>query len=164
MRVTTASAAMMKRTVLAAVILFFCLCPFWWTEAGAQSCEKVVRSLNEQIAPSIDEPELVEILRTLHQTNHKKLPATFVNKKTARAKGWKPGKDLWSIAALRGSSIGGDLFWNREKRLPEKKWREADLDYKGGRRGPKRLVFSRDGARYVTVDHYRTFTEVPPCR
>ena len=43
-------------------------------------------------------------------------------------------------------------------------WREADLDYKGGRRGAKRLVFSNDGRRMVTVDHYDTFTEVPACR
>ena len=112
---------MTKRKILAAVILLFCLCPFWWTEAGPQSCKKVVRSLNEQLAPSIDERELVEILRTLNRTNHRKLPAQFVNKKTASARGWKPGKDLWSTATLQGSSIGGDLFWNRANRLPEKK-------------------------------------------
>ena len=155
----------MKRTVLATVLLLsLFLCFLRPAEAFAQSCEKVVRNLNERMAPSIDEPELIEILRTLNRTNNRKLPARFVNKKAAQARGWKPGKDLWSIAALRGFSIGGDLFWNREGRLPQKKWREADLDYKGGRRGPKRLVFSIDGARYVTVDHYRTFTEVLPCR
>jgi len=155
----------MKRTVLATVLLLsLFLCPLWPTDTCAHSCEKIVRSLNERIAPSIDEPELIEILRELNRTNNGKLPARFVNKKTAQARGWNPGKDMWSIAALRGFSIGGDLFWNWEGRLPQKKWREADLDYKGGRRGPKRLVFSIDGARYVTVDHYRTFTEVLPCR
>jgi len=155
---------MMRWTALAAALLLLFLCPLVLTQACAASCEKVVRSLNERLAPAIDERELVEVLRVLNRTQNKKLPAKFVRKQTAEARGWKPGKDLWSIAVLRGCSIGGDPFWNREERLPEKKWREADLDYKGGRRGPKRLVFSRDGARCVTVDHYRTFTEVLPCR
>jgi guanyl-specific ribonuclease Sa len=70
---------------------------------------------------------------------------------------------LWSVSSLRGSSIGGDRFHNREGQLPDDQWREADLDYKGGRRGAKRLVFSRNGDRFVTVDHYNNFVEVPPC-
>ena len=104
------------------------------------------------------------MLRTLDQTNNRKLPSKFVTKHEARLRGWKAGEDLWSIDRLRGSSIGGDQFKNLEGRLPDNKWREADLDYKGGRRGGKRLVFSRDGRRFVTVDHYRTFVEIPPCR
>jgi hypothetical protein len=155
----------MKRTVLATVLLLsLFLCPLWPTDACAHSCEKIVRSLNERIAPSIDEPELIEILRELNRTNNGKLPARFVNKKTARSWGWKPGKDLWSVNVLKGRSIGGDRFGNREGRLPDKQWREADLDYKGGRRGAKRIVFSQDGKRMVTVDHYKTFMEVPQCR
>ena len=67
---------------------------------------------------------------------------------------------------LKGKSIGGDAFGNREGRLPNGKriWHEADLDYAGGRRGPKRIVYSNDGLRRITVDHYATFKEVPPCR
>ena len=117
-----------------------------------------------RLSAAIDEQELIEIIRHLNNTNNQKLPNKFVNKQTARSRGWKPGKDLWSVAALRGSSIGGDRFQNREGRLPDKEWREADLDYKGGRRGGKRLVFSQDGVRFVTLDHYKTFVEVPPCR
>jgi hypothetical protein len=134
------------------------------TEAYAQSCEKVVRDVNVRLSPKIAEQELIDIIRNLNRTNNKKLPAKFVNKQEAQTRGWKPGKDLWSVSTLRGSSIGGDRFRNLEGRLPDEKWREADLDYKGGRRGGKRLVFSRDGVRFVTVDHYKTFTEVPPCR
>jgi hypothetical protein len=134
------------------------------TEAYAQSCEKVVRDVNVRLSPKIDEQELIEIIRTLNRTNNKKLPAKFVKKQEARTRGWKPGKDLWSVSAFRDSSIGGDRFRNLEGRLPDQKWREADLDYKGGHRGGKRLVFSRDGVRFVTVDHYKIFTEVPPCR
>lgn len=156
--------AMMRRITILSTIFFLILCPFLLTQAYARSCETVVRDINLQLSSKIDEQELIEILRSLNNTNNTRLPAGFVNKKTARSRGWKPGKDLWSVGALRGSRLGGDRFRNLEERLPEKKWREADLDYKGGRRGAKRLVFSQDGQRMVTVDHYKTFREVPPCR
>jgi hypothetical protein len=139
------------------------LCPFVLTQAYAQSCEKIVQSVNARLSPRIDERELVEVLRNLNSTNNKKLPAKFVNKREARSGGWKPGRDLWSVNGFRGSSIGGDRFHNREGQLPYDQWREADLDYRGGRRGAKRLVFSRSGDRFITVDHYKTFLEVPPC-
>lgn len=155
---------MIRKIVIRSAIILFVLCPFLLTEAYAQSCEKVVRDVNVRLSPKIDEQELIEIIRTLNRTNNKKLPAKFLKKQEARTRGWKPGKDLWSVSALRGSSIGGDRFRNLEGRLPDQKWREADLDYKGGHRGGKRLVFSRDGVRFVTVDHYKIFTEVPPCR
>jgi len=155
---------MIRRVLIRSAILLLILCPLLLTGAYAQSCEKIVRDVNVHLSPGIDEQELIEILRNLNNTSNKKLPAKFVNKQTARSLGWKPGRDLWSINALRGSSIGGDRFQNRERSLPDRKWREADLDYKGGRRGGKRLVFSQDGERFVTVDHYKTFTEVPPCR
>lgn len=155
---------MIRRVLIRSAILLLVLCPFLLTEAYAQSCEKIVRDVNVRLSPGIDEQELIEIIRHLNSTGNRKLPAKFVNKQAAGSKGWKPGRDLWSVRALRGSSIGGDRFQNRERSLPHRKWREADLDYKGGRRGGKRLVFSRDGERFVTVDHYKTFTEVPPCR
>jgi len=133
-------------------------------QAYAESCEKVVHAVNVRLSTGIDEQELIEILHSLNRTNSKKLPSNFANKNEARSLGWKPGRDLWSVSALRGSSMGGDHFRNMEGRLPNNKWREADLDYKGGHRGVKRLIFSRDGLRFVTVDHYKTFTEVPSCR
>ena len=151
---------MMTRSVI--LLLFLGLVPP--AHVHAQSCEKVVHAINVQLSPKIDEQELIEILRSLNSTNNKKLPPEFVIKQKARSQGWRPGKDLWSVSTLRGSSIGGDRFKNLEGRLPKKKWREADLDYKGGHRGGKRLIFSRDGKRFVTVDHYTTFAEVPACR
>jgi ribonuclease T1 len=156
---------MKKTAILSTVlILFICLCLFLPAQVLAESCEKVVHAVNAQLAPKIDEQELVEILRNLNKTNNKQLPPKFVTKQEARSRGWKPGKDLWSVSALRGSSMGGDRFRNLEGRLPENKWREADLDYKGGHRGAKRFIFSSDGKRFVTVDHYRAFTEVSSCR
>jgi ribonuclease T1 len=133
-------------------------------QAAAGSCEQTVRELNARLSPRIDAQELVEVLQSLNSTNNKKLPPRFVTKKQAMSQGWKPGRDLWSVPALKGSSMGGDRFRNRENALPDGKWREADLDYKGGHRGGKRLLFSKTGDRFVTVDHYKTFTEVPSCR
>ena len=134
--------------------------------ARAESCESVVHAMNLRLHPGIDETELVSVLSSLNASRDRKLPLKFVTKRQARKSGWRPGQDLWSVPDLQGKSIGGDRFNNREGKLPAggRRWRETDLDYKGGKRGGKRLVFSDDGRRMVTVDHYSTFTEVPACR
>lgn len=112
----------------------------------------------------VDAAQLASTLQSLNSSGH--LPDNYVTKREASAAGWRPGKPLWSVAELKGKSIGGDRFGNFERRLPKGDWREADLDYRGGKRGAKRLIFSprRDGQRFVTVDHYATFKEVPSCR
>ncbi len=107
-----------------------------------------------------DAEGFVEAVTSLRQT--KKLPSRYMTKKEAEAAGWKPGGDLCRVAA--GKMIGGDPFFNREKRLPEKsgrRWYEADLDAQCARRGARRLVFSGDGLIFLTTDHYRTFMQVP---
>ena len=98
-----------------------------------------------------------ETVQTLRRTGH--LPERYLTKNEARDEGWRPGDDLCDVAPH--ASIGGDRFGNREGRLPNGRWQEADLDFDCGRRGAKRLVFSRDGRAFVTVDHYETFQEVP---
>ena len=87
------------------------------------------------------------------------LPSNFISKREAKKLGWEPGKDLWDYA--EGKSIGGDVFGNYEGSLPEangRKWYECDINYKGGKRGADRIVFSNDGLIYGTSDHYETFT------
>ncbi|PKN51312.1 MAG: ribonuclease [Deltaproteobacteria bacterium HGW-Deltaproteobacteria-13] len=155
---------MKQRIVVFSAMLLLLISPFLDLQAHAESCDKAVQAVNVKLSLKIDERELIRILHSLNSTNNKKLPSKFVTKREAQALGWKPGKDLWSVNALRGSSIGGDRFNNREGRLPRNLWREADLDYKGRHRGGKRLIFSSDGERWVTVDHYKTFVEVPSCR
>lgn len=132
---------------------------------SAERCEEVVKNLNRALHPKIDEKELFVVLKVLNETNNQGLPPKFVTKKEARKLGWKPGSNLWGYDRLKGKSIGGDVFGNREGKLRNGKrvWREADLDYKGGKRGSKRIVYSDDGLRMITVDHYKTFKEVPPC-
>ncbi|MGD9578952.1 MAG: ribonuclease domain-containing protein [Syntrophorhabdus sp.] len=139
---------------------------FLSTSCHAVSCETVINDLNARLNPKVNANELVDILRTLNKSKNRELPEKFITKKEASQAGWRPGTSLWSVHVLGGKSIGGDRFGNYEKKLPNGKhrWREADLDYHGGRRGPKRIVFSRDGLRMITVDHYQTFKEVPECQ
>ncbi|AOX99152.1 ribonuclease domain-containing protein [Jeongeupia sp. USM3] len=108
----------------------------------------------------LDRGELSAVLVSLARDG--RLPERYVTKREAQAAGWKPGRDLWQV--LPNHSIGGDRFGNREQRLPHGQYREADLDYRGGKRGAKRLVFEPKGRRFVTVDHYQTFTELPACQ
>lgn len=87
------------------------------------------------------------------------LPANFITKSDAQRLGWDSSRgNLWEIAY--GKSIGGDRFGNYEKRLPDadgRRWFECDIDYSGGYRGAKRIVYSSDGLIYYTGDHYETF-------
>lgn len=128
------------------------------------SCVQVADAFNQRIGRSIDVQELNAILTQLNQSHNRRLPEKFVTKRMAQAEGWRPGESLWSTPTLNGKSIGGDRFGNRERQLPSGQWREADLEYRGGHRGGKRIVFSSEGRRFVTVDHYQSFTEVPACR
>ena len=58
--------------------------------------------------------------------------------------------------------IGGDYFGNFEGNLPEADYREADVNYKGGRRGAERIIFDEDTNIYYTKDHYETFERINP--
>lgn len=93
---------------------------------------------------------------------HGELPDNYITKKEARKLGWDAQKGNLNDVAP-GKSIGGDVFGNREKKLPGKKgriWYEADINYKSGFRGDDRILFSSDGLIYKTEDHYQTFQEM----
>ncbi|PHV10813.1 ribonuclease domain-containing protein [Chitinimonas sp. BJB300] len=132
--------------------------------ASLPDCQTVVRDLNSRVQGKLNSTELVEVLSALHTSAQ--LPKQFVTKKTARELGWRPGRPLWATPALQGKSIGGDVFRNLEHQLPTGSWREADLNYRGGKRGAQRLVFEprTDGRRFITTDHYNHFMEAPACR
>ncbi len=91
-----------------------------------------------------------------------KLPSNYITKKDAKQSGWDSGKgNLHEV--LPGMSIGGDRFGNHEGKLPKEKGRtytECDIDYAGGRRGAKRVIFSNDGLIFYTEDHYNTFEQL----
>lgn len=85
------------------------------------------------------------------------LPPNYLTKDEANALGWDAEKgNLWEVTDEM--SIGGDRFSNREGLLPEDRtYFECDIDYQGGYRGAKRLVYSDDGWIYYTADHYDSF-------
>ncbi|MED4803462.1 ribonuclease [Bacillus atrophaeus] len=93
---------------------------------------------------------------------YKKLPDNYITKAQAQALGWVASKgNLAEVAP--GKSIGGDVFSNREGKLPAKSgrtWREADINYTSGFRNADRLLYSSDWLIYKTTDHYETFTRI----
>lgn len=87
------------------------------------------------------------------------LPPNYITKSRAQDLGWVSSQgNLWEVAP--GKSIGGDRFGNREGLLPAaqgRKYYECDIDYDGGHRNGKRIVYSNDGLIYYTEDHYESF-------
>ena len=92
------------------------------------------------------------------------LPENFISKNDAKDLGWVSSEgNLDEVAP--GKSIGGDRFGNYEEQLPEKKGRkyfECDIDYHGGYRDSKRIIYSNDGLVFYTEDHYETFDQLYP--
>ena len=91
-----------------------------------------------------------------------KVPSNYVTKTKARKAGWVNTKgNLWDV--LPGKSIGGGGYNNDDEALPDapgREWFECDIDYEGGFRNEKRLVYSNDGLIYYTGDHYQTFEQL----
>ena len=94
-----------------------------------------------------------------------KLPPNYVNKNEAmRLYEEKTGKTFtsWNFNPLRklGIMIGGDNFGNREKKLPQGSYKEADVDYFEVNRGKNRLIYAKNCTIYHTSDHYQTITKL----
>ncbi|MDY3005591.1 ribonuclease domain-containing protein [Anaerococcus porci] len=89
---------------------------------------------------------------------YEKLPPNYLTKKEARKLGRIPKEgNLWEVTDK--GVIGGDYFGNFEKNLPEGDYKECDVNYNGGKRGPERLVFDEDFNIYYTNDHYNSFSK-----
>lgn len=137
-----------------------------------QSAEKEIQEEPPQEEPPASESARVEVEENGHYQSKEevaqylrefsKLPSNYITKKEAMKLGWKSKEgNLWEVAD--GKSIGGDVFGNREKRLPQgegRTWYECDIDYRGGFRNEKRIVYSDDGLIYYTADHYKTFEKL----
>lgn len=101
-----------------------------------------------------------EVALYLH--TYGKLPKNFISKKDAEEQGFRFGEGDFG-EAFPGMSVGGSRFGNYEGQLPEKSGRryyECDIDYQGGRRNAKRIVYSNDGLIFYTDDHYKSFTQL----
>ncbi len=101
-----------------------------------------------------------EVAAYIHKFGH--LPSNFISKTKAREAGWVASQgNLDEVCP--GKSIGGSRFYNDDGLLPDapgRTWTECDIDYHGGSRGAKRIVFSNDGLIYYTADHYKTFEQL----
>lgn len=81
------------------------------------------------------------------------------------AAGLERAREVLAAIEARGGEplvgyVGGRAFHNRERRLPDGRYREYDVYPRvpGRDRGPERLVVERTtGRAYYTRDHYRTF-------
>ena len=116
----------------------------------------------DRIPPSLDEAGSYttkdDVALYIH--TYGKLPSNFITKKEAESLGWSGGS-LEPYAP--GKCIGGSKFGNYEGHLPEASGRtyyECDIDYEGGYRNAKRIVFSNDGLVFYTGDHYKTFEQL----
>ena len=92
------------------------------------------------------------------------LPSYYVSKKQARQAGWQDWRGNLDDV-LPDKMIGGDIYSNREGKLPQKVgrvWYEADINYEQGYRNRDRILYSNDGLIFVTYDHYQTFYEITP--
>lgn len=116
--------------------------------------------VNDSTVQSIDQLTREDLV-VPYVKKHQQLPEYYIRKSEAREKGWEAAAgNLCDV--LPGRAIGGDVFSNREGGLPsaeKRKWFEADLNYKCGRRNADRLLYSSDGLIYVTHDHYKTFQQ-----
>lgn len=130
------------------------------TESAASSDSEAETQAAESIEESGSYTSKDEVALYLHLYGH--LPDNYLTKQEAQDLGWDSKKgNLWEVAP--GMSIGGSRFGNYEKALPDKKGRkyfECDIDYEGGYRGAKRLIYSNDGLVFYTEDHYNTFEQL----
>ena len=101
-----------------------------------------------------------EVAAYIHK--FRQLPPNFISKLEAQKLGWDQAKgNLWQVADRK--SIGGGRVANREGKLPVasgRQYYECDIDYRGGFRGAKRLVYSNDGLVFYSEDHYKTFRQL----
>lgn len=95
----------------------------------------------------------------LYLITYHHLPDNYITKDEAEALGWDNDKgNLWEVTDQK--SIGGDRFYNRERLLPIEEnliYYECDIDYVGGYRNAKRIVYSSNWDIYYTDDHYDSF-------
>ncbi len=90
------------------------------------------------------------------------LPDNYIDKEQAQLYGWENYKGNLN-EVLPGMVIGGNIFQNRNGKLPHASgriWREADINYSGGYRNDQRLVYSNDGLIFASYDHFHTFYEI----
>ena len=130
------------------------------TESEEETIQESATEKEVQVEENGNYTSKVEVALYIH--TYGKLPVNYITKKEAQDMGWDPSKGNLSDI-LPGMSIGGSAFGNYEGALPRangRRYFECDIDYDGGYRGAKRLVYSNDGLVFYTEDHYNTFEQI----
>ena len=130
------------------------------TESEEETLLESVTEKEVQVEENGNYTSKEEVALYIH--TYGKLPVNYITKKEAQDMGWDPSKGNLSDI-LPGMSIGGSAFGNYEGALPRangRRYFECDIDYDGGYRGAKRLVYSNDGLVFYTEDHYNTFEQI----
>ena len=132
----------------------------FWTIAGCTDTDALVEPVENEIIIEEDGYYTSKEDVALYIYTYDHLPDNYITKKEAKALGWQSSKgNLWDVAD--GMSIGGDYYGNYEEVLPtDTEYHECDIDYEGGYRNEKRLIYGEDGSIYYTEDHYETFEEL----
>lgn len=151
----------MNKRILVAIAIAVAVAGFNMLRGTDDRAISNVPAVVERASESID--QLTQQHRVVsYLQRHQRLPDYYISKRQAREQGWDARSgNLCSV--LPGKAIGGDRFSNREGRLPnahKRVWREADINYRCGRRGADRLLYSSDGLIFVTRDHYKNFIRV----
>ena len=129
-------------------------------ESEEETLQESVTEKEVQVEENGNYTSKEEVALYIH--TYGKLPVNYITKKEAQDMGWYPSKGNLSDI-LPGMSIGGSAFGNYEGALPRadgRRYFECDIDYDGGYRGAKRLVYSNDGLVFYTEDHYNTFEQI----
>ena len=122
-----------------------------YTVEAAEEGEEASQLLVEEDGEYLDAESVAYYLAAFGH-----LPSNYLTRSEARGMGWVSAEgNLWDVAP--GTAIGGDVFQNREGRLPEGEYRECDVNYQGGFRGEERLVYDELGHVYYTGDSFKTF-------
>ncbi len=160
----------MKKILLRTLITLLCACVM----LGMSACDDSYSTNSESYADShltgeTYSPPNITVEKkgeysdkdhvALYIHTYGRVPSNYVSKTKARNAGWDNSKgNLWDV--LPGKSIGGGGFYNDDGMMPDapgREWYECDIDYNGGFRNAKRLIYSNDGLIYYTDDHYKTF-------
>ncbi|PIJ49527.1 ribonuclease [Erwinia sp. OLTSP20] len=153
---------MSKRLIIAALLavvaaIYGLRQPHQRAEISTRHDQQQTRARTDDITALTRQQRVISYLQ-----QHQRLPDVYISKNQARRQGWNPAQgNLCQV--LPGRAIGGDRFSNREQQLPQqagRKWFEADINYRCGRRGSDRLLYSSDGLIFVTHDHYQHFQQV----